>query len=192
MTTNNIEIGKRIHDCRKKLKMSMKVLGEKVNLHESTVSRYEKGEIQALDIEKIKEFAKALNVEPEYLLNWKSESSNSINKIKELRQERNISLYELANEIHIDVDLLQKYENGTEKVPLETLEKISNFFNVSVDEITTLGLITSDQTTLITSNVRIAKMQKKWFDKVGTVNFSDEELDKIIEYALFLISQRKE
>lgn len=74
-TIANIEIGERIRNARKQKRMSMKTLGEKVNLHESTISRYEKGEIQALDIEKIKEFANVLNVSASYILGWVDEEN---------------------------------------------------------------------------------------------------------------------
>lgn len=74
-TINNIEIGERIRQSRKKIRMSMKTLGKKVNLHESTISRYEQGEIQSLDVEKIKEFANVLNVSASYLLGWEDEEN---------------------------------------------------------------------------------------------------------------------
>lgn len=66
----NIEIGKRIFDARKKLKISRAELGKKVNLHESTVKRYEDGQIKSLDIEKMKEFANALDVDVKELIGW--------------------------------------------------------------------------------------------------------------------------
>src|SRR5699024_746275 len=58
----------------------MKELGKLVNLHESTVKRYEDGEIKALDIAKIKEFARVLRVSPIFLLGWDEtdEYTNSI------------------------------------------------------------------------------------------------------------------
>ena len=69
MSSNfNLEVGERIKIARKRKRLSMKKLGELVNLHESTVSRYEKGEILSLDIETLKEFAKALEVPPSYLM----------------------------------------------------------------------------------------------------------------------------
>ncbi len=80
MSNYNKEFGKRIHNARKNLDMTMKELGKKVNLHESTIKRYEDGKIKSLDIEKAKEFAKALKVSEEYLLGWESsdEYRNSI------------------------------------------------------------------------------------------------------------------
>lgn len=74
----NIEVGKRIFNARKKLKLSRVELGKKVNLHESTVKRYEDGQIKTLDIEKMKEFAKALEIDVIDLLGWDVESLSDI------------------------------------------------------------------------------------------------------------------
>lgn len=68
--TFGIDVGNRIRSERKRNRLSMKELGSRVNLHESTISRYEQGYIQSLDIEKIEEFARALNVTPSYLMGW--------------------------------------------------------------------------------------------------------------------------
>lgn len=80
MNDYNKQFGRRISDARKKLDLTMKELGKLVDLHESTVQRYENGDIKKLDIEKAKEFAKALKVDPIHLLGWEqnNEYSNSI------------------------------------------------------------------------------------------------------------------
>lgn len=75
MKKHLLAVGERIRYIRKSRKISMKELGKLVNLHESTVSRYEKGEITTLDIEKLKEFAKALNVPVDYLAGWDTNKS---------------------------------------------------------------------------------------------------------------------
>lgn len=67
----NKNVGLKIFNARKNLKMTRAELGKKVGLHESTVKRYEDGQIKSLDIEKIKEFAQALNLDtPLDLLGW--------------------------------------------------------------------------------------------------------------------------
>lgn len=66
----NIKVGERIRSSRKARKMTMKELGEKVKLHESTISRYENGDISSLDLEKMKEFASVLCVPVDYLACW--------------------------------------------------------------------------------------------------------------------------
>lgn len=70
MSDFNTNVGLKIFNARKKLKMTRAELGKKVKLHESTIKRYEDGHIKSLDIEKLKEFASALNLSPEYLMGW--------------------------------------------------------------------------------------------------------------------------
>lgn len=69
------QVGNRIFISRKNLKLSRAELGKKLNLHETTIKRYEDGEIKLLDVEKISEFAKALDVSPLYLMGWDNEKN---------------------------------------------------------------------------------------------------------------------
>ena len=62
-------VGQRIRKIRKEKRMTMKELAEKTDLHESTISRYEKGEI-AMEIGKLKEIANALQTTPGYIMGW--------------------------------------------------------------------------------------------------------------------------
>lgn len=94
---SNKEIGKKIFIARKKMKMSRAKLGEIVNLHESTVKRYEDGDIKSLDIEKMKEFAKALVLDPAYLIGFIKYDSLDIQTIfNELNFERQQDVYNYA------------------------------------------------------------------------------------------------
>jgi len=70
----NIEVGKRLFNARKNKDMTRASLGKLLNLHESTIKRYEDGQIKALSVDKLKEFAAALNIEPEFLIGWEKES----------------------------------------------------------------------------------------------------------------------
>lgn len=79
MEFNKNIIGQRIYDNRKKKKMSRKLLGEKVNLHETTVKRYEDGDIKNLSIEKLEEFANALDISLSELLGMNSDFERNIN-----------------------------------------------------------------------------------------------------------------
>lgn len=69
----NAMVGDRIRQARKNNNMTMKELGKKVGLHESTISRYEKGNIASLDLDTIKLFANVLNVPVSYLTTWDNE-----------------------------------------------------------------------------------------------------------------------
>lgn len=80
MNNYNEELGRRLKKSRLELGLTLKELGKIVDLHESTIKRYEDGKIKTLDIEKIKEFSKALKVNPVYILGWDviDEYNNSI------------------------------------------------------------------------------------------------------------------
>ncbi len=69
----NKKVGARIKEARLKADLTLEELGAKVGLTKSTVTKYERGEIKTLDISKIKEFAKVLRVDSNYLACWDDE-----------------------------------------------------------------------------------------------------------------------
>lgn len=189
----NVKIGLRIHNARKAKKLSMKELGKMVNLHESTISRYEKGEIMSLDIEKMKAFAKALDTTPAYLMGWDQEMDDDFGtKLKELRNEKNVTIMEMAEEIHIDVNTLVQYENGTRKVPLEVLKRIAQYFNVNVNNLIHVGLNEETHSTLISTDEKRVERYNRFITEVNVKDFTDEEFEKLLSYAKFIVSQRKD
>lgn len=109
MTSFSKMLGKRIAESRKQLDITMKDLGKLLNLHESTIQRYESGDIKKVDIEKVKEFAKALKVSPIYLLGWNTSD-------------------EYKNSISIPV-----YGSIPAGVPLEAIEDIEEYADIPVD-----------------------------------------------------------
>ncbi len=64
------EIGKRLFDARKNKKLTRAELGVILNLHESTIKRYEDGFIKTLSTDKIEDFANALGTTPAYIMGW--------------------------------------------------------------------------------------------------------------------------
>lgn len=67
--TRHEQIGNRIKDRRKELKMSQKDLGNMVGLTAATISRIEDGS-RKLTQENITKFAQALEVSPDWLMCW--------------------------------------------------------------------------------------------------------------------------
>ena len=183
--TLNKQIGERIRQSRKAIKISMKELGSRVGLHESTVSRYENGEINALDIDILNQFAKALNVSPSYLLGWQT------NNLKEIRNNHNKTLEEIASEIHISSDLLRQYENGEKKIPFDVLQKLSNYFKVTIDYLEGINFSKRDEETKNETANRIIQRAEQWNKEVGVTEFSDEEMVELMNFAKYLISKRK-
>lgn len=56
-----------------------------------------------------------------------------MNRLKQLREERKLTLRELADIIHIDKSSLSRFENGEREPRTSVILDIANFFNVSVD-----------------------------------------------------------
>mgnify|MGYP000997839950 CR=1 FL=1 len=73
MELNNKIIGQRIFNHRRKKRMSRNDLGKKIDLHETTVKRYEDGDIKNLGVEKLGKFAKALDISLSELLGTNNE-----------------------------------------------------------------------------------------------------------------------
>jgi len=69
----NIEVGRRLFNARKRKGLTMKEVAELVGLHESSIQRYESGNIKNLSVEKLKDFAKVLGIEAEVLIGWDKE-----------------------------------------------------------------------------------------------------------------------
>ncbi|MBI0022444.1 MULTISPECIES: helix-turn-helix transcriptional regulator [Lactobacillus] len=55
-----------------------------------------------------------------------------MNRIKQLRTEKHLTLKELGNKIHIGINSISQYENETRYPKLETWQKLADFFKVSV------------------------------------------------------------
>lgn len=67
------------------------------------------------------------------------------NRLREIRQEKNLSQKDLAKKINISQKVISQYEHGYREQKLETWQKIADFLNVPVDYL--LG-ISKDKSTL--------------------------------------------
>ena len=63
-------MGQKIYTARKAAHMSRAELGKLVNLHETTVKRYEDGDIKSPNTEKLAAFAEVLNLDYQELADW--------------------------------------------------------------------------------------------------------------------------
>ena len=192
----NAEVGERIRKARKNKKLSMKKLGEMLNLHESTISRYEKGEIQALDIDKLKEFADVLNVSPMYLMGYETQEeqvtkSERGKRLFKLRKEKDNTIEEVAEKTKIPVTDLTNYEKGYIDMPLEHVRRLSSYYCVPVDSLLAFNTNDNDSLKELINNMDAIRNAQRWNDEVGLAVFSDEEMTDLIKYAKYILSQRK-
>ena len=54
-------------------------------------------------------------------------------RLKELRKEKGYTLEQMANDLNTTKVTLSRYENGTREPKSETLNQLSDYFNVSID-----------------------------------------------------------
>lgn len=54
-------------------------------------------------------------------------------RIRDLREDRNLKQQDLADYLNCSQVCYSRYENGQRDIPLETISKIADFYNVSVD-----------------------------------------------------------
>jgi transcriptional regulator with XRE-family HTH domain len=74
-----MNIGQRIKEKRKELKISADELGKRLGKDRSTIYRYEKGDIENLPLDILEPIAKALDTTPGYLMGWENiQQKNSV------------------------------------------------------------------------------------------------------------------
>ena len=109
-----------------------------------------------------------------------------MNRIKFLRQEKKIKQIDLCKQIGVSQAALSGYETEKYQPDFETLRKIANFFNVSVDYI----ICNSDKKNETTQNEQsLTPKQEELFKTFETL--STTEIEKVLEFSRFLKSQRK-
>jgi len=90
-----MDIGKRMKERRKQLKMTADEIGEKLGVSRATIYRYEKGDIEKFPIESLEPLAEALQTTNEYLMGWEFER-DILPIYKELTPQRQIKVYNFA------------------------------------------------------------------------------------------------
>lgn len=122
-------------------------------------------------------------------------------RIRERRKELNMSVDELARKLNKNRTTVYRYEKGDiENLPIDILRPLAEALNTTpaylmgweskpvsaLDTITDYYRLSVDNE----NNVRIERF-KVWAKKFDKYVFTDEEHNKLVEYAEFLIHQRE-
>lgn len=59
-------------------------------------------------------------------------------RLRDLREDSDITQQQIADKLHIKQSTYSQYENGQRQIPIDSLIKLAQFYNTSVDYI--LGL----------------------------------------------------
>lgn len=194
-------IGQKIKELRNQLNMSVDDLATKLGKNRATIYRYERGDIENLPLDVLEPLANALETTPGYLMGWenapKDNEQLSIDEatmgdvFKALRLGNNLSIEEFANEIGLSISDVKKYETGVVQIPVNIINLVADFFGISISEIIKAHQKDDNRPS---SDFEMKKERfnrfKKWNKEFGKVHFTDEEINKVMEYTRFLLSQR--
>lgn len=103
-----------------------------------------------------------------------------LNRLKELRKEKNITQADLGKIINQSKSNVSKYETGMLEPNIQTLTVLSNYFEVSIDYL--LGI----------SNVRTSNGISTIAAHKDDENWSDEEIKEIENFKEFVRMKRNE
>lgn len=113
-------------------------------------------------------------------------------RIKRIRKEQGLSIDDVAEKLGKNRTTVYRYENGDiENLPLGILDSLASALNT-----TPAYLMGWDSSKIEceenTDNIHetIMKYTGKWVDEFGTGIFDHEEIEKIIQYARFLLTLR--
>ena len=108
-----------------------------------------------------------------------------MNRLKYLREEKNMLQEDLAKVLEVSQKTISNYETGERDMSTETLTKLSEYFNVSIDYLLGKSDIRNPKTSFRDDELHIA------LSKEDKGYISNELKNKITEYAKFVIEQEK-
>ena len=119
----------KMRELRLKKGLSQKDFAKLINVAPNTYNQWEKGTREP-DYETLCKIAKELNTTIDYLLGYE----NSTYRLRTLREKiKKVSQRELADYLNIDKSTYAQYEKGICEPDTATLNKLSDYYNVSVE-----------------------------------------------------------
>ena len=114
-------------------------------------------------------------------------------RIKSMRLQQGLSIDDLAYRLGKNRTTIYRYESGDiENLPLSILDSLAEALNTTPAHI--MGwesMEAREDFTYSEVDKAILKYTDKWIGEFGTGIFNDDELEKIIQYARFLLSIRE-
>lgn len=187
---------KRLKKLRNERGKTQEEMAEALDVKRSTYGEYERGKIFP-SVDKIEVLAKILITTPQYLLGWdeqrqvSSDSTVTGSIIRRLREQRKLTSKEFANEINISVSDLEKYEDGTHMIPMSVINLIVDYYNISITDLVEFHVRQSKTVFSPMQKERLRKFSI-WTREFGNIILTQEEVEKIINYAKYLLHQRKD
>lgn len=184
-------IGARISYIRHKRNMTIEELANKVGITPKQLEDMENGVNRGFNPELMKRFCEVLNVQNSYFITMLEPVESIGLNVKALREINELTQSEVANELHISVDKLKNYENGTENIPYDVLDRLASLFNVDVTMLLGMNFKARENEPHFKTTMRILERTRQWNEIVGESNFTDAEMEELMNYAKFILSKRK-
>ena len=142
-------IGHRLKNLRENINKDQYYIAEKIGIERNTYTRYE-NETRTPTIETLCKLAMFYNVRLDYILGLKNHKNpygnmtkynekKFIANIQLIRNKLNYTQLDIANLFSCDRVTVARYENGTYKVPIDYLTKLSTLSKIPTDYI--VGII---------------------------------------------------
>lgn len=125
-----MNLGQIIRDFRKQRNITLAALANKLGISISYLSAIERN-IRKPSVKMLKKIADNLNVPINYLLGAEGDVLTG-NKLKYMRESRDLSLEDLSEICDIPVGMLEKFEDGQEIPDLDYLKKLSEGLNITI------------------------------------------------------------
>lgn len=191
-----MSIGDRIRKRREELGLSQESLSCMTGYkHRSIVAKWER-DGSTLRPKKIEIIAQALRTTPQYLLGFTDESSISTgNKIKLLRQEKNITQKELGAELNLAESTISLYESDKRTPDNGTLIDIARFFGVSTDYLLGSGqddMFAGERIKTLRKNMGISVetiAERSGLNRATIYRYENGDIEKISAKTLSKISE---
>jgi transcriptional regulator with XRE-family HTH domain len=129
------EVGKQIRQLRESKGLTLRELGKLTHLSHSFIGDIESGR-SSPSLNTLQSFSRVFGVSVPDLLQGELPSPKQTRlpmRLKELRNARGLSQEDLAISLNLIQQTVGNYETGRTEPNLNTLAKIADFFNVSVD-----------------------------------------------------------
>ena len=135
-------IAERLREIRTYYDYSQKYIGDILNISQSTYASYETNR-RIIPLKHLIILTNFYNVSADYLLGLTNQNKNGKDvklnpqeigkRLKLFRNNKNLTIRELAKNINVDNSLIAKYENGKNLISTHVCYDIARIFNISID-----------------------------------------------------------
>ena len=123
-----MNLGQKIRDIRKERGLTLVDVASRVQVSSSYLSAVERG-LRKPSIPMLKKISEALNISVAYLVGIMNDAVTA-EKLRFMRESRNLSLKDIAEISEITLSTLEKFESGTAKPDSNELKKLSEALNI--------------------------------------------------------------